>query len=313
MRNDGKDTEPASPRRRRASADRANQPELFDFANADTTDAAATDSAAEANDDPRSGAAIAANPLPAETVAEPAEADQPPVKDVGDDAIPKIAVADSRASGPVGQEDNTVPTATGDSPDMITVHLEDHKSVGNILTDTRIARGLSVAEVARATNIRPEYIEYLEADDLAQLPPATIYSKLYLKSLCREYGLDAEMIVRRFEQAVYKSGHARARAETSAKDAAYAFLPAGSVGRKPGRAGFDLKLAWMITAVVVVVAVISVVYAVRNRYAREPIPISIQDEGRPLITDQDLSRLMPPEQLEFEELSVPAEDDVNSK
>jgi cytoskeletal protein RodZ len=64
------------------------------------------------------------------------------------------------------------------------------KTVGQILQQSRSARKLEVAEVARITRIRSQYLIALEADDYSQLPSATV-AKGFIRNYGQFLGLNA--------------------------------------------------------------------------------------------------------------------------
>ena len=44
--------------------------------------------------------------------------------------------------------------------------------------------------------------DFLEEDELQKLPQATIYTKSYIRSLCRLYKIDTETLINKFEHIV---------------------------------------------------------------------------------------------------------------
>jgi cytoskeletal protein RodZ len=71
--------------------------------------------------------------------------------------------------------------------------------IGQHLRSAREARGLSVADVARGTHIRPAYITALEDDRLEELP-APVYARGFLRNYATFLGLDAEDLVAAYER-----------------------------------------------------------------------------------------------------------------
>jgi cytoskeletal protein RodZ len=62
-------------------------------------------------------------------------------------------------------------------------------SVGDSLRRARIARGLSLQDVESSLHVRPHYVQALETDDFAMLPP-TVYTRALIRDYARLVGLD---------------------------------------------------------------------------------------------------------------------------
>jgi len=62
-------------------------------------------------------------------------------------------------------------------------------SVGDTLRRARIARGLSIEDVENALHVRPHYVQAIETDDFALLPP-TVYTRALIRDYARLVGLD---------------------------------------------------------------------------------------------------------------------------
>jgi transcriptional regulator with XRE-family HTH domain len=73
--------------------------------------------------------------------------------------------------------------------------------IGASLAAAREARGLSLADVARLTCIRPRYLTALEHERFESLPGRT-YGRAFLRSYANALGLDADRFVRAFEARV---------------------------------------------------------------------------------------------------------------
>lgn len=65
---------------------------------------------------------------------------------------------------------------------------------GQILRAARQERGLSLDDAERATRIRREFLEALEADDYERLPPP-VYTRGFIRSYARWLGLDPDQVV----------------------------------------------------------------------------------------------------------------------
>src|SRR5438445_7253299 len=62
-------------------------------------------------------------------------------------------------------------------------------SVGDSLRRARIAQGLSLNDVESALHVRPHFLQALETDDFAALPP-TVYTRALIRDYARLVGLD---------------------------------------------------------------------------------------------------------------------------
>ncbi|WP_139558968.1 RodZ domain-containing protein [Methylotetracoccus oryzae] len=70
---------------------------------------------------------------------------------------------------------------------------------GRALREARVARGLSIEEVAGKLHLAVPTVRALETDDYAGLPPA-IFIRGYLKNLARLLGLEPNQIVEAYER-----------------------------------------------------------------------------------------------------------------
>jgi len=73
--------------------------------------------------------------------------------------------------------------------------------IGASLAAARDARGLSLADAERLTNIRGKYLSALEANDYDALPGRT-YARAFLRSYAAALGLQADTFVAEFEGVV---------------------------------------------------------------------------------------------------------------
>jgi cytoskeletal protein RodZ len=84
------------------------------------------------------------------------------------------------------------------------VELELH--FGNFLRRGREARGLSIAELSRATKIKETNLELLEGARLDALP-AQVFVRGFVTSYARAVGLDADEAMRRYRAHVARVEH----------------------------------------------------------------------------------------------------------
>jgi cytoskeletal protein RodZ len=79
-------------------------------------------------------------------------------------------------------------------------------TLGETLRQARLDKGVSLADAARETRIRRGYLEALEAEDPAALPPA-VYTRGFLRTYADYLGLDAASMVDLYQpQARRESG-----------------------------------------------------------------------------------------------------------
>jgi transcriptional regulator with XRE-family HTH domain len=68
-------------------------------------------------------------------------------------------------------------------------------ALGRILSETRVARGLTLDEVERDTRIAKRYLEALEREEFGSLP-APVYCRAFLRTYAQYLGLDGNEILR---------------------------------------------------------------------------------------------------------------------
>jgi cytoskeleton protein RodZ len=73
-------------------------------------------------------------------------------------------------------------------------------TLGETLRQARLDKGVSLADAARETRIRRGYLEALEAEDAAALPPA-VYTRGFLRTYAEYLGLNAQSMVDLFQPA----------------------------------------------------------------------------------------------------------------
>ncbi|PKN57670.1 MAG: hypothetical protein CVU56_09590 [Deltaproteobacteria bacterium HGW-Deltaproteobacteria-14] len=88
------------------------------------------------------------------------------------------------------------------------VHEERMEQVGAKLRDARVARGMSVEDIAQVTKIPRASVAALEANALAALP-ALIFVKGFVRAYARAVGIDPAPLVRVLE--AQKEAHDSAR------------------------------------------------------------------------------------------------------
>ena len=73
-------------------------------------------------------------------------------------------------------------------------------TLGETLRQARLDKGVSLADAARETRIRRSYLEALEAEDPAALPPA-VYTRGFLRTYADYLGLSAQAMVDLYQPA----------------------------------------------------------------------------------------------------------------
>src|SRR5437764_11411599 len=72
--------------------------------------------------------------------------------------------------------------------------MEPRQSVGDTLRRARLARGLTLPEIGAAIRVRARFLQALEADDYAALPP-TAYTRLLIRDYARFLGLESAVVL----------------------------------------------------------------------------------------------------------------------
>ena len=72
------------------------------------------------------------------------------------------------------------------------------RSVGRLLRDQRLARGVSVDDVAARLRIRSRYLEAIEQGNFDQLPGAA-YIPAFLRAYAHHLGLDADKVMTAYQ------------------------------------------------------------------------------------------------------------------
>lgn len=78
------------------------------------------------------------------------------------------------------------------------------KSAGEILKKARLEKALSIAQVAKITKIRAEFLEKIEAADYQALP-GEAYIKGFLQTYARAVGLESEKVLAFFRREYEKT------------------------------------------------------------------------------------------------------------
>lgn len=79
------------------------------------------------------------------------------------------------------------------------------KRVGEILRTTREARGITIADVEKATKIRAKFIEAIETEQFQRIP-SLVYTKGFIKNYSDFLGLDTSAVLAFFRRQMTESG-----------------------------------------------------------------------------------------------------------
>lgn len=71
------------------------------------------------------------------------------------------------------------------------------QSVGSYLRELRVARGVSLEEVARTTRVGQPYLQALESDNFERLP-APVFTKGFIRAYCQALGEPADEALSRY-------------------------------------------------------------------------------------------------------------------
>src|SRR2546427_6039012 len=74
------------------------------------------------------------------------------------------------------------------------------ETLGQYLCHMRTQKGVSLADIAKATRIDPRYLQAVEQNDFSQLPRAEIFAKAYVKAYARCLSLEKTEVMRRFAE-----------------------------------------------------------------------------------------------------------------
>lgn len=73
------------------------------------------------------------------------------------------------------------------------------KTVGSILHDARLAKGLTIEDVEAATKIRTKFLQDIEEDTFTALP-STVYAKGFVKNYAEFLGLSSSEVIAFFRR-----------------------------------------------------------------------------------------------------------------
>jgi cytoskeleton protein RodZ len=147
-------------------------------------------------------------------------------------------------------------------------------SLGSYLRDLRQRRGQSLDEVSRATRVATRYLEALEADDFAELPPS-VFTRGYLRAYCQVLGESPDEALLLY------------RRQTGAPDELPVRAAAAGALDGPGRARGTVLVSFILL-VVLGLALFAVTLALQSGRDNSDVP---RADSRPL----DVAAPLPPE------------------
>lgn len=226
---------------------------------------------------------------------------QPGVKaSAADRAAPRPAAPTAAAAGK--------PEAAAGSATAAARPAAKPLAIGRKLREAREKLQLSLAQVSQKTKIPKDFLEKAEDNDAAAFPPA-VYTKSYLRQLCREYGLDAAAVLKEYQESL-EAGSADASAnqlvltsedhETGAK---VGYLPRSQTEEPKPMNKLSPTMIAVGAVVVVLLALVLIVVAVNHgkRSAGAETTIAGVDKSAKV----DMESFITPQQLPLKELPVP--------
>jgi cytoskeletal protein RodZ len=78
-------------------------------------------------------------------------------------------------------------------------------SIGDLLREKRLASGLSLAALEKATGVSAKYVEAIEQNAFAKLPDY-VYAKNFVRALAKHYGLDPEPLAKELGREMAAAG-----------------------------------------------------------------------------------------------------------
>lgn len=219
----------------------------------------------------------------------------------GDDAPPADAAADPTlpAVPAIAAPDITPAPALAPAP---AVPVLGGPTLGQKLLQARTEKGFSLSQVSELTHVRTDYLTLIEADAFDQMPVAAVYTRSYIKTLCRHYGLDPVLCVAEFE--AWRGAKGGADPATTPLDPTKVFRPEPSDPGEdgpPAKSPRSLILAFAILGAVVVIIIAASL--IKSAYFSGPR----LDGPLPVLTDDQLREVIPPEVLPMRELPVPTD------
>jgi len=200
------------------------------------------------------------------------------------------------------------PAAPPPSANVVSL-TQETKTLGEMLLEARAASNLSIGQVSERTRIARRFIENLETDRAADLPPP-VYTRSYITQLCREYGIAADEILAEYDRVQNTlSGSATNLELTAEEDAGTAtvrYIPPGqeveALTRRP--IGLTRYLVGGLLALVLILALAAIAAHQWQRH-RRAAPGAGDGGSRtpaPAVRFEDYAI---PQQLPLEELPVP--------
>ncbi len=187
---------------------------------------------------------------------------------------------------------------------VISITSTDGLSIGDKLKNARLSQNRSIEDIAQATRIRNDFIECIEENDFSKLPTAAIFTKSFIKSLCREYNLNPDDIISEFEKIVSNSNsvdiNSTKDSSTQIKNFRRHDTETTLLRKKT-----SLKFAWIITLLIFCIAIITLIYVVKSRKSINTPEILQLNTNNKFISEEVLEQFIIPEQLELMELDMP--------
>jgi hypothetical protein len=179
-------------------------------------------------------------------------------------------------------------------------------SFGGRLRAAREAAGHTVEQTAEATRIRADFVRALEDENFTKLPRAAVYTKSYVRTLAKEYDLDAVDLIDACEAAM-SAADLSIHPEPTLRDSTKLRQAQVAAGDEP--APSPSPVVWVLGGLVAVIGVILIAFAIMTRGgAVAPPPSGIAPADS--VSEEDVEMLLTPELLPFSELEVPTSQPV---
>ncbi len=145
------------------------------------------------------------------------------------------------------------------------------RTVGQLLKETRIAKGFSLEQIERATKIRAKFISSIELDDYRKLP-AVPYVQGFIKNYGDFLGLRSTTLLALFRRQYLK----KKKKESD------------SIEQPLTESGWKLTPNKVIlTLVVILILILSYYFYSQYRSLHQPPPLTLQSPKEDLIVKQD--------------------------
>lgn len=163
------------------------------------------------------------------------------------------------------------------------------------LRKARESQNISLDDLTAATRISKKFLKAIEDGEFSMLPQ--IYIRAFIRDYAREVGLNADDVIKKYEQVTMPSsdGETQKITTTSVQPAKV---------RLPRRAGATQSTVLILTAVILIGALVAAILFFNSEKKSDvkeiPFQSVIEEEGKPQISKPDTTRLIGPELPNFD-------------